>query len=112
MVDEPAFVVAPIKVNLGRFNLIDFAVGPFPIMISKTKSSNAGYKISSTLLFNLCISSINRTSCYDKFVSRAAKSPGFVMAGPDVIFIFESISLAIIFASVVFPSPGGPYKRT
>ena len=28
-------------------------LGPFPIIISKEKSSKAGYKISSTLLFNL-----------------------------------------------------------
>ena len=53
MVNEPAFVVAPIKVNLGKSSLIDLALGPFPIIISNVKSSNAGYKISSTLLFNL-----------------------------------------------------------
>ena len=50
---DPALVVAPIKVNLGKSNLIDLALGPFPIIISKLKSSNAGYKISSTFLFNL-----------------------------------------------------------
>ena len=38
----------------------------------------------------------------------AAKSPGFSIAGPEVILIFDFISLAIIFAIVVFPSPGGP----
>ena len=31
---EPAFVVAPISVNLGRSSLIDLALGPFPIIIS------------------------------------------------------------------------------
>ena len=35
-VSAPAFVVAPIKVNFGKSNLIDFASGPFPIVISKT----------------------------------------------------------------------------
>lgn len=30
VVKEPAFVVAPINVNLGKSNLIDFALGPFP----------------------------------------------------------------------------------
>ena len=36
VVREPAFVVAPINVNGGKFILIDFAVGPFPIIMSKT----------------------------------------------------------------------------
>ena len=48
----------------------------------------------------------------DKFVSSAAKSPGLDIAGPEVIFMFEFISFEIIFARVVFPSPGGPYKST
>ena len=34
------------------------------------------------------------------------------MAGPEVVFILTSISLAIIFAKVVLPSPGGPCKIT
>ena len=34
VVNEPALVVAPIRVNFGKFNLMDFAVGPFPIIIS------------------------------------------------------------------------------
>ena len=55
---------------------------------------------------------MNKTSNSDKFVSSAAKSPAFSMAGPDVILIFEFISFDIIFASVVFPSPGGPYNKT
>ena len=38
----------------------------------------------------------------------AAISPGFSIAGPDVILIFTCISLAIIPASVVLPRPGGP----
>ena len=35
-------------------------------------------------------------------------SPGLSIAGPDVVFIFAVISEEIIFAKVVFPSPGGP----
>ena len=42
----------------------------------------------------------------------AAISPGLSMAGPDVVLNPAPISLAIIFERVVFPSPGGPYKRT
>ena len=34
VVNEPALVVAPINVNLGKSNLIDLALGPFPIIIS------------------------------------------------------------------------------
>ena len=109
---EPAFVVAPIRVNLGKSNLIDRALGPLPIMISNVKSSKAGYNISSTLLFNLWISSINKISNSARFVSSAAKSPGFSIAGPEVILIFEFISFDIIFDKVVFPSPGGPYNNT
>ena len=55
---------------------------------------------------------MNNTSFGVKFVRSAAKSPGFVIAGPDVIFSFEPISFAIIPASVVLPSPGGPYSKT
>ena len=55
---------------------------------------------------------MNNTSFSDKFVSKDAKSPGLSIAGPDVIFIFAPISFAIIFESVVFPSPGGPYNKT
>ena len=35
VVSEPALVVAPIRVNFGRSNLIDLALGPFPIIMSK-----------------------------------------------------------------------------
>ena len=55
---------------------------------------------------------MNNTSNSDKLVNSAAKSPGFSIAGPEVILIFEFISLEIILAKVVFPSPGGPYNRT
>ena len=78
-------MVAPINVNFGSFSLIDLAVGPFPIIISNEKSSSAGYKISSTFLFILWISSINRTSFSCNDVKIDARSPGFSIAGPDVI---------------------------
>ena len=48
----------------------------------------------------------------ERFVNKAAKSPCFSIAGPEVIRIFEFISFAIIFESVVFPRPGGPYNKT
>jgi hypothetical protein len=38
----------------------------------------------------------------------AARSPGFSIAGPDVILIFTPSSDAIIPARVVFQRPGGP----
>ena len=47
-----------------------------------------------------------------KLASIAAKSPGLSIAGPDVTLIFEFISFEIIFASVVLPKPGGPYRST
>ena len=55
---------------------------------------------------------MNNTSPSLKFVSSAARSPGFSIAGPEVTRICTCISLAIMPASVVLPSPGGPYKST
>ena len=54
------------------------------------------------------ISSIKRMSPSERFVSSAARSPAFSMAGPDVTRICTPISLAITPASVVLPRPGGP----
>ena len=51
-------------------------------------------------------------SLFFSFVSIPARSPGFSIIGPEVEIIFVSNSFAIIFASVVFPRPGGPVKRT
>ena len=42
------------------------------------------------------------------FASSFAISPGFSIAGPLVTFRFTFISFAIMPASVVLPSPGGP----
>src|SRR5699024_1529588 len=47
-----------------------------------------------------------------RLVSRAARSPGFSMAGPEVMRMFTPISLAMMPERVVFPSPGGPWRRT
>ena len=52
------------------------------------------------------------TSFSSRLVSKPAKSPGLSSTGPDVIFRFTPSSLAIMFASVVFPNPGGPWSRT
>ena len=43
-----------------------------------------------------------------RLVRIAAISPGLAIAGPEVTFMCTPISLAIMPASVVFPSPGGP----
>ena len=91
---------------------IERADGPFPITISKTLSSIAGYRISSTTLDSLWISSIKRTSLSFRLVNKDAKSPVFSIAGPEVTLKFTPISWAIIPARVVFPKPGGPYNST
>ena len=107
-VRAPAFVVAPISVNRGKSSRIDRADGPFPIIMSSAQSSIAGYRTSSTLRLSLCISSTNKMSFSDRLVRSAARSPCFSIAGPDVILMLTPISFAIIPASVVLPSPGGP----
>ena len=104
----PALVVAPIRVNFAISRRMDLADGPLPMIMSSAKSSIAEYSTSSTVRLSLCISSMNSTSFSLRFVSIAARSPARSMAGPDVILISTPISLAIIPASVVLPSPGGP----
>ena len=105
---EPIRVVAPTKVNFGKSILIALADGPSPIIMSSLKSSIAEYKTSSTTLFSLCISSINKTSANCKLVRIAAKSPHFAKTGPEVLLKPTPISVATICAKVVLPSPGGP----
>ena len=51
---------------------------------------------------------MNRMSFSCRLVSSAARSPGFSMAGPEVVRMFTFISLAMIRESVVLPRPGGP----
>ena len=41
-----------------------------------------------------------------------ARSPAFSICGPLVVWIFVPAVVAMILASVVFPSPGGPERRT
>ena len=108
----PERVVAPMSVNFGRSSRMEFAEGPLPMMMSMAKSSIAGYRISSTARFMRWISSTKRMSFSCRFVRSAARSPGFSMVGPEVMRIFTPISLAITAASVVLPSPGGPWRRT
>ena len=55
---------------------------------------------------------MNKTSLSSKLVSKPAKSPGLSKTGPDVVFISTPNSLAIIYESVVLPSPGGPCNKT
>src|SRR3990172_3802374 len=58
------------------------------------------------------ISSMNRTSRCSSFVRSPARSPGRSRIGPDVILMFAPSSFAMMNASVVLPSPGGPGERT
>ena len=70
------------------------------------------YKTSSTTLGKRCISSINKTSPGPKAERTLANSPGLAIEGPVITCALVPISLAIIWAKVVLPKPGGPYKRT
>jgi hypothetical protein len=85
---------------------------PLPNNTTDTTKWVNGYRISSTVRLILWISSMKRISFCERLVRIAARSPAFSMAGPLVIRIFTPISLAITPARVVFPSPGGPYRRT
>ena len=100
------------SVNGGRFILILRLLPSLPIIMSKEKSSMAGYNISSIYLGILCISSTNSTSFGSIEDRIAAKSPLFSIDGPDAVFKLLPSSLAIMDASVVFPKPGGPYNKT
>ena len=55
---------------------------------------------------------MNSTSFGSRFVNKPARSPGLSSTGPDVVRIAAPISFATMFASVVFPSPGGPCNST
>ena len=55
---------------------------------------------------------MNKTSPSSKVDKIAAKSPLFSIEGPLAVFMLLPNSLAIIYANVVFPSPGGPYNNT
>ncbi len=51
---------------------------------------------------------MKRISWLCRLVSMAARSPVRSIAGPEVALIFTPTSAAMIWASVVLPSPGGP----
>ena len=105
---SPAFVVAPIRVNFGKGTRRVFTVCAFPVVMSRKKSSIAGYRISSVTLFSRWISSINKISPFFNDISMPMISLGRSRAGAEVILMFASSSFAITEASVVLPSPGGP----
>ena len=107
----PSRVVAPTTVNLGSVNGMDEAPGPLPTMTSTRKSSMAMYSSSSAARGRRWISSMNSTSPASSELSIEAKSPACWIAGPDVMRIGTSSSLATIIANVVLPNPGGPASR-
>src|SRR5690349_15696683 len=55
---------------------------------------------------------MNSTSFGSRLVSSAARSPGRSSTGPEVWRRFTPISRAMMWASVVLPSPGGPNSST
>src|SRR5665213_1179156 len=55
---------------------------------------------------------MNRTSPVSSEVSIPTRSFGFSSVGPEVGRIVPDVARALRFASVVFPSPGGPENRT
>jgi len=61
-------------------------------------------------LLRRCISSIKSMSPLSRLVRSPARSPPFSITGPDVALIVAPIAFAMMNASVVFPSPGGPEK--
>ncbi len=111
-VSMPARVVAPISVNLFRFSRNDVAPAPLPVEMSSAKSSIAGYSTSSIEWLSLWISSRNSTSRSCMFVNSEARFAARSIPGPLVTLISTPSSEAIICASVVLPSPGGPYSKT
>ena len=88
------------------------APGPLPTTMSTRKSSIAMYSNSCAVREVRWISSRNSTSPGCRLVSSAARSPACCRAGPLVIRNGACISVAMMPASVVFPSPGGPDNRT
>ena len=68
----------------------------------------AEYRYSSTTGDRRWISSMKSTSFFSSEVRMPARSPGLSSTGPEVILKPTPSSLAMIFESVVLPSPGGP----
>ena len=111
-VSSPVRVVAPMSVKRSTGTFTDRALGPWPITMSTSKSSRAGYRISSMAGDIRWISSMNSTSLAFRLVTMPTRSPGFSIAGPDVARMGTPISLAMTCASVVLPRPGGPCSST
>src|SRR4030042_4692386 len=55
---------------------------------------------------------MKRTTLGCRLVRMAARSPGLSITGPEVLVILTPNSLAMMWASEVFPSPGLPWSRT
>ncbi len=109
---SPARVVAPTTVNGGSASGIALAPAPLPTTTSTRKSSIATYSNSSAGRARRWISSRNSTSPSSSEDSTAARSPACWIAGPDVSRKGAPSSAAMIIASVVLPSPGGPDSST
>ena len=88
---EANLVVAPIKVNLGRFIVLQRATLLAPIVRSSLKSSIAEYNNSSVNLFKRCISSINKTSPSFNPRSKPTISLGLSIAVQSQSYILYSI---------------------
>src|SRR5215472_12522711 len=108
----PGRVVAPTIVN-GRSGMrMVRAFNPLSITKVTEKSSIAGYKSSSTTRGSRWISSMNSTSRSPRLVRIPMRSPPRSRDGPAVVTMEAPISFAMIVASVVLPSPGGPDRST
>jgi hypothetical protein len=104
---DSIFVVAPINVNLLIGKRILHHSG---ITKSITRSSIAIYNTSSIVGFRRCISSINKISHSCKLLRIEISSDGLEIAYHVTALIFTHISLAMMWASVVFPYPLFPEK--
>jgi len=60
----------------------------------------------------MCRSSTSRTSPFSRFVSRPAKSSRLPIVIAFVVLALTPIAFDRMLASVAFPEPGGPTKRT
>ena len=112
VVSSPERVVAPTSVKGARSRRKVRAPGPCPITMSIAPSSIAGYSSSSMARGSRCTSSTNSTSFGSSAVRIEAMSPLRSRAGPEIVWIRLSISIATMKARLVLPRPGGPASRT
>ena len=87
---------------------IDIVIGKGPSANSIRLDLPRCTLVGATARLSRWISSTNRMSFSFRLVSRAAKSPAFSMAGPEVMRTFTPISLEMMQLRVVLPRPGGP----